>query len=105
MELPTHILIMYGYLLLFAWVLMEQLGIPLPAMPVLLAAGALSAQQELSFPLAFLSGLTAALIADSAWFFVGRDTATTFCASSASCHWSPPSVSARPRTPSDAAAN
>ena len=41
MELPTHILLTYGYLLLFAWVLVEQLGIPLPATPMLLAAGAL----------------------------------------------------------------
>ena len=72
MALPTHILLVYGYLLLFAWVLVEQLGIPLPAAPVLLAAGALSAQNELSFPLALLAGLAAALIADSAWFLVGR---------------------------------
>ena len=27
MELPTHILLVYGYLLLFAWVLVEQFGI------------------------------------------------------------------------------
>jgi len=72
MALPTHILLLYGYLLLFAWVLVEQLGIPLPATPVLLAAGALSAQNELSFPLALLAGLAAALMADSVWFFVGR---------------------------------
>ncbi len=49
MELPIHILLMYGYLLLFAWVLVEQFGIPLPATPVLLAAGALSAEGQLSF--------------------------------------------------------
>ncbi len=36
MELPTHILLIYGYFLLFGWVLVEQLGVPLPAMPVLL---------------------------------------------------------------------
>ena len=59
MELPTHILLVYGYLLLFAWVLVEQFGIPLPATPVLLAAGALSAQHELSFPLAFAACVAA----------------------------------------------
>jgi membrane protein DedA with SNARE-associated domain len=63
---------MYGYLLLFAWVLMEQLGIPLPATPVLLAAGALSADGPFSFPLAFAASLAAALIADSVWFLIGR---------------------------------
>ncbi|MGA2634158.1 MAG: VTT domain-containing protein [Terracidiphilus sp.] len=72
MELSTHILLTYGYLLLFAWVLVEQLGIPLPATPMLLAAGALTAQRELSFPLVLLAGLVASLMADSTWFHVGR---------------------------------
>jgi membrane protein DedA with SNARE-associated domain/rhodanese-related sulfurtransferase len=72
MALPEHILLTYGYILLFAWVLVEQLGIPLPAVPILLAAGALSSQRELSFPLALAAGLAAALTADSAWFFIGR---------------------------------
>ena len=72
MALPEHILLTYGYILLFAWVLVEQLGVPLPAMPVLLAAGALSAQHELSFPLALAAGLAAALTADSTWFLIGR---------------------------------
>jgi membrane protein DedA with SNARE-associated domain/rhodanese-related sulfurtransferase len=72
MALPTHFLLMYGYLLLFAWVLVEQLGVPLPAAPVLLAAGALSAEGQISFSLALLAGTVAALIADSAWFLIGR---------------------------------
>ena len=72
MALPEHILLLYGYLLLFAWVLVEQFGIPLPATPVLLAAGALSAEHELNFTLALLAGLAASLMADSSWFFIGR---------------------------------
>src|ERR1035437_7774109 len=72
MALPEHILLVYGYFLLFGWVLVEQLGIPLPATPVLLAAGALSAEHELSFALALGAGLSAALLADSAWFMAGR---------------------------------
>jgi membrane protein DedA with SNARE-associated domain/rhodanese-related sulfurtransferase len=72
MELPIHILLVYGYLLLFAWVLIEQIGIPLPAAPVLLAAGALSAEHHFSFGLAFLAGVIACLIADTAWFIIGR---------------------------------
>lgn len=72
MALPTDILIVYGYLLLFVWVLVEQLGIPLPATPVLLAAGALSAEHEISFVLAFLAALVAALVADTTWFLIGR---------------------------------
>ena len=72
MELPTQILLTYGYLLLFGWVLVEQLGLPLPAAPVLLAAGALSADGSMSLPASLASGFTASLIADSVWFYFGR---------------------------------
>jgi membrane protein DedA with SNARE-associated domain/rhodanese-related sulfurtransferase len=72
MALPEHILLLYGYVLLFAWVLVEQFGIPLPAAPVLLAAGALSARHEFNFLLALLAGLAASLVADSTWFLIGR---------------------------------
>ena len=72
MALPTQILITYGYLLVFAWVLIEQLGVPLPATPVLLAAGALTAQHQLSFPAALAAGVVGCLIADSTWFFIGK---------------------------------
>jgi membrane protein DedA with SNARE-associated domain/rhodanese-related sulfurtransferase len=72
MELPTHILLMYGYLLLFAWVLVEQLGVPLPATPVLLAAGALTVDGHLRFPLALLAGAAGAVLADTTWFLFGR---------------------------------
>ncbi|HEY2861274.1 MAG TPA: VTT domain-containing protein [Terracidiphilus sp.] len=72
MALPTHILLVYGYVLLFGWVLVEQLGVPLPAVPVLLAAGALSAEGQIGLPLALMYGLLACLISDSTWFFVGR---------------------------------
>lgn len=72
MELPTHTLLMYGYLLLFAWVLVEQLGIPLPATPALLAAGALTAEHELGFWQAFAVCVAACLLADTTWYAVGR---------------------------------
>jgi len=72
MELPTHVLLVYGYILLFAWVLIEQFGVPLPATPVLLAAGALSAEGQLSFGAALMVGIAASLLADSTWFLVGR---------------------------------
>ena len=72
MALPIHILLMYGYLLLFLWVFVEQIGIPLPATPVLLAAGALSAQGQISFIEALIVGVAASLTADSTWFLIGR---------------------------------
>ena len=72
MALPTHILLTYGYLLLFVWVLVDQLGVPLPATPGILAAGALSAEHQISFPFAWLIAVAASLLADSTWFFIGR---------------------------------
>jgi membrane protein DedA with SNARE-associated domain/rhodanese-related sulfurtransferase len=53
-------------------VLVEQFGIPLPATPVLLAAGALSADRKVSFLVALLAGVAACLISDSSWFLIGR---------------------------------
>ena len=72
MELPTHILLAYGYLLLFTWVLVEQLGIPLPATPVLMAAGALSVDGPINFFLALVIAASGALLADTVWFRIGR---------------------------------
>jgi membrane protein DedA with SNARE-associated domain/rhodanese-related sulfurtransferase len=72
MDMPINILLTYGYVLLFAWILVEQFGVPLPATPILLAAGALSAEGQLSFTLALLAGLAGSLVADSTWFFFGR---------------------------------
>jgi membrane protein DedA with SNARE-associated domain/rhodanese-related sulfurtransferase len=72
MALPSHFLLAYGYVLLFGWVLVEQFGIPLPATPMLLAAGGLSADHQISFGAALLAGLVACLIADTSWFLIGR---------------------------------
>jgi len=72
MALPTAILLTYGYFLIFGWVLLEQVGLPLPATPILLAAGALTATEHMNFPAALLAGTLACLSADISWFFFGR---------------------------------
>ena len=68
----TQFLIDYGLPLVFAAVFLEQMGLPLPALPWLLAVGALSASGEFS-PLSGI-GFTvlACLIADTFWFYLGR---------------------------------
>lgn len=65
-------LIEHGYLLLVAFVLFEQIGLPLPASPMLLAAGALAAAGHLNFWHAYLLGMAACLCADSTWYLLGR---------------------------------
>jgi membrane protein DedA with SNARE-associated domain/rhodanese-related sulfurtransferase len=72
MALSEHFLLLYGYLVLFGWILAGQMGIPLPATPVLLTVGALTAEHELKLPIALVTGLFATLIADTAWFIFGR---------------------------------
>ena len=65
-------LVQHGYLLLVAFVLFEQLGLPLPAAPMMLAAGALAATGHLDFGYAFLCGLAACIGADTLWYLLGR---------------------------------
>ncbi len=72
MQLPTQILLMYGYILLFLWVLVEQFGVPLPATPMLVAAGVLSAEHKISFLVCLLAAFAACIVADVAWFLIGR---------------------------------
>lgn len=62
----------YGLLFVFANVLMEQLGAPVPAYPTLVITGALLGRGEYSAPMLLLTGVVAALIADYAWYLAGR---------------------------------
>jgi membrane protein DedA with SNARE-associated domain len=65
-------LVQYGYVLLFAFVLAEQVGLPVPAVPVLLGVGALAGSGRMSLMLAFGSALAASLPADLVWYELGR---------------------------------
>ena len=47
MEVFLEYLIVYGYWILLAWVLLDQLALPLPAMPMILAAGGLAGEGHL----------------------------------------------------------
>lgn len=62
----------HGYSVLFLWVILEQAGLPIPAIPVLLAAGALSATGAMSLPLSLAVTLLAAVGADLVWYEIGR---------------------------------
>lgn len=71
-DLLLHLVSDYGLLLVFAWVLIEQLGMPIPAFPVLLIAGSLAARGALSMPGLVVASVAACLIADYAWYLAGR---------------------------------
>jgi len=57
---------------LFAAILLDELGLPMPAVPFLLAAGALVAKHELNPFVAIAAALIACFIADTTWFYLGR---------------------------------
>ena len=65
-------LLKHGALVLFGWVFAEQLGLPLPAIPLLLAAGALAGAGQLSLGVSLLLAVSAALLADLLWYELGR---------------------------------
>jgi membrane protein DedA with SNARE-associated domain len=62
----------YAYLIVFLWVLVEQVGIPIPSIPVLLTAGTLSATHTVNPFYIAIAVLSACLIADTIWFALGR---------------------------------
>jgi membrane protein DedA with SNARE-associated domain/rhodanese-related sulfurtransferase len=70
--MTTELFIKYAYGIMFLWVLLEQLGLPVPSIPVLLTAGTLSAAHRISDAYSLIVVLLACLIADSVWFFLGR---------------------------------
>jgi membrane protein DedA with SNARE-associated domain len=72
MNESIQFLIEHGYALLFAWVLIEQLGLPIPALPLLLAAGALAGSGRMSLTLAVSLALLAVIAADIFWYGLGR---------------------------------
>jgi len=72
MHSTIEFLIKHGYVVLVGWVFVEQLGLPVPSLPLMLAAGALAGTGHLSFWASlFLVGVSA-LSADSLWFSLGR---------------------------------
>ncbi len=64
----------YGYSLLFAVVLAESLGFPVPAAIAVLAGGAAAAQGAMVPWRALATGVGAMLIGDNILFFLGRKT-------------------------------
>lgn len=72
MPIALDFFVRYGYLVVFLWILTEQLGIPIPSAPLLLAAGTLSATHKLHLVLILGSALLGSLIADSVWYVFGQ---------------------------------
>lgn len=62
----------YGLLLVFVNVLIEQAGVPLPAVPTMIVAGALASTERLPLAGVVAVAVLACLLADYAWYAAGR---------------------------------
>jgi len=65
-------LLKHGYWVLVANVFAEQMGLPVPAFPVMLAMGALAGLGSRSFETSFFLAMSAAMTSDVIWFRLGR---------------------------------
>ena len=71
MHFTVHFFLLYGYWILFGWVLTEQLGVPLPSSPILLTAGTLTATHHMGIGRIVLAAMAGCAIADFIWFRLG----------------------------------
>jgi membrane protein DedA with SNARE-associated domain len=72
MNYAVEYLLNHGCFVLFAWVLAEQAGAPIPSAPILLAAGASVGFGRMSCAAALGLSLAACLIGDCVWFYLGQ---------------------------------
>lgn len=64
-------LIQHGYLILFAWVFLDQLALPVPALPMVLAAGALAGEGHLNIGICLAIVVAACIPANLFWYWLG----------------------------------
>ncbi|HVN46287.1 MAG TPA: DedA family protein/thiosulfate sulfurtransferase GlpE [Steroidobacteraceae bacterium] len=62
----------FGLSLIFLNVLLEQLGLPVPAIPTLVVAGAVAANGQLPLAAVFALAVAASFIGDVSWYLAGR---------------------------------
>jgi membrane protein DedA with SNARE-associated domain/rhodanese-related sulfurtransferase len=72
MHSMLEFIVRHGYVVLLAWVFAEQGGLPLPSIPLLLAAGTLAGSGRLSLAFALFCCLAGAVAADTIWYQLGR---------------------------------
>ena len=72
LEGAADFLIRHGYAVLFGWVLLEQMGLPIPSVPLLIAAGALARAGRMNLMFAVALAFVAIILADLFWYSLGR---------------------------------
>lgn len=72
MSEANHFLVNHGLPIIMGVIFLEQMGVPIPALPWLMAAGALAATGKFQLGLGLLVSVLACLAADFIWFYLGR---------------------------------
>jgi membrane protein DedA with SNARE-associated domain/rhodanese-related sulfurtransferase len=72
MTATLQFLVDHGASVLFWVVFVEQVGLPIPAIPLLIAAGALVGAGKMSVATALLIPVAASVPPDVAWYYLGR---------------------------------
>jgi membrane protein DedA with SNARE-associated domain/rhodanese-related sulfurtransferase len=72
MSLVRILFLRHAYSVTFGWVLVEQAGLPVPSIPLMLAAGTMSAAHKVHVALLIPIVLFACILSDSAWYWLGR---------------------------------
>ena len=72
MDEMTGLLAQHGLALVFANVLLAQAGVPIPAVPILVVAGAFVAEGQIALAPLVLVSVVASLIGDTLWYVAGR---------------------------------
>lgn len=72
MGASTGFLLHHGYAILLLAVSAEQIGLPIPSSPLLLAAGALAGYHRMNAALVLGIAVAASLVSDSLWYVLGR---------------------------------
>jgi membrane protein DedA with SNARE-associated domain/rhodanese-related sulfurtransferase len=62
----------YGLMIVTINVLLDQIGLPVPAVPTLVVAGAIAAGGQMSLAALFIWSVIACLAADCGWYLVGK---------------------------------
>jgi membrane protein DedA with SNARE-associated domain/rhodanese-related sulfurtransferase len=62
----------YGLLIVAFNVLLNQMGLPVPVVPTLVLAGAITASGQQPLGPVFLAAVAACLLADSGWYWIGQ---------------------------------
>ena len=65
-------LLRHGYWVLLVWVFLEQAGMPLPSIPLLLAAGAMAGMGQMNFAASLFLSVVGAVTADTIWYELGK---------------------------------